>query len=377
MSFTAHTDACRESPEITLTSRIFCESQLTTPETNAGFDVAVEQGCDASGRLSDGRTTLEENVKRWHMFVIVALWWSCSIGVVLLMKDTVNSHGVFPYAFTFAAITQMVTALSAWLLSFFVQTAGRRALLRLRRIDAGQLFIIGLMQGFEIALTNKALQYVSIPTRTVLHSTSVLFMMISAGVWGLERLGWVRAVSGILIVLGGCLQGLGNDAAYRNNTNRFLGVLLQVGAILIAPQRWCFVQVILQRSPHDSALGQMSKLLMLAHILPVSGVICFIFGMVFEPDAVSMANPWMLVLLHACAVAVCLTLTLWMEFVVVNRLSAVALSVLCAVHQIPLVLLYTLLEHTKLGPMAWLGFGMCTAGAFVYAVACRVSKQTV
>eukprot|EP00928_Gymnodinium_smaydae_P091809 TRINITY_DN75550_c0_g1_i1.p1 TRINITY_DN75550_c0_g1~~TRINITY_DN75550_c0_g1_i1.p1 ORF type:complete len:241 (-),score=26.01 TRINITY_DN75550_c0_g1_i1:462-1184(-) len=222
------------------------------------------------------------------------------------------------------------------------------------------------MWGAELSLTNKALQYLAVATRTMINATNVLFMMISAWLWGLERLGILRLASAFTLIIGGVCQGL--DKHSSGTANHFTGVLMQMASIIFATQRWALLQTILQLSPKDSALAMMTKTQIMARVIPVTGVVAFGFALVWEPQAYSLANLmhhelWvnMLVVSAAC------TLMQYAELKLVHMISFVAFNVLSTVHQIPIVLAGVILQDNSVGKFSGLGFGVCVVGALIYA----------
>eukprot|EP00927_Polykrikos_kofoidii_P039406 TRINITY_DN33803_c0_g1_i1.p1 TRINITY_DN33803_c0_g1~~TRINITY_DN33803_c0_g1_i1.p1 ORF type:complete len:362 (-),score=37.88 TRINITY_DN33803_c0_g1_i1:39-1124(-) len=311
----------------------------------------------------------------WQLAGYIALWWSTAVLVVLLVKSTVKPGSVFPHAFTFTTLAQVVTTLMAWALSYILQLQQKTPAPPLQNSEFGILMLVGLMQGVEIGLTNKALQWISVSHRTMINSTNVLFIMISARFWGLEKVDFLRMVSAILLMVGGIAQCFDYEDS-RHGTTKLQGVIVQIISCLISSQRWCLVQYIMQRSSRDSALGQMSKLAMLARILPMTCVDCLLLCLFFEPEAFALSNFSFSVAENVSVVATALTLMLWMEFLLVSRLSAVAFNVLSSVHQVPIVLAGVAVLHNKVTIMGAAGFLLCIVGASVYAVARHMENKS-
>jgi len=114
----------------------------------------------------------------------------------------------------------------------------------------------------------------------------VLFMMVTARVWGLEHLDIARMVSAVLIAAGGVLQGLSVSeyAAQAESDAYYCGMLLQMTSMLAGSQRWALLQYVTQRSQVGSALAFMSKskLHLVQWTLPVTGVTCLLLSAQFE-----------------------------------------------------------------------------------------------
>lgn len=311
----------------------------------------------------------------------ITLWWTSAIVVVLLMKRTVRP-GAYPFAFAFTSLTQPCTGAVALLCARLARH--RQAgppLPACSRLEVAKLCAIGLIMGVETALTNKALQFLTVAARTMINSTNVLFMMATAWLCGLERFGWLRAASALTLILGGLVQGMQPSDAAGGGSLQFAGVIMQAASILCSSVRWALVQFVLQRSAPESALGQMSKLDILARVLPVTGVSCVFLACCFEPGAYSLdkmvaAEIFLPLLGIACALAAMLS----MELALVKSLSAVAFLVLSTVHQIPIVLAGVEFRHEHVGMWSGGGFGICIVGALLYAAArgkeARQSQRT-
>eukprot|EP00927_Polykrikos_kofoidii_P048951 TRINITY_DN43110_c0_g1_i1.p1 TRINITY_DN43110_c0_g1~~TRINITY_DN43110_c0_g1_i1.p1 ORF type:complete len:347 (-),score=28.21 TRINITY_DN43110_c0_g1_i1:33-1073(-) len=309
-----------------------------------------------------------------QILVFITGWWTTAIVVIMSIKKVVKPGGIFPHAFTFTAMCQTGASVMASLISMPLQMQRHKRAVALRWIELGTLAAIGLMQGVEMALTNKALQELSVSERTILNSTCVLFLMTSAWLWGLEGLGHLKIISALFLVTGGMMEGLLHGGGSQG-TSRIMGIPMQLASITISAQRWCILQFILQRSPPESALSQMSKMAMLARVMPLTGVCCLFLGMAFEPEAFSWANFHVELLWSMSVIAVSLSIMLWMELLLVRHLSAVAFNVLSTVHQIPIVLAGVIFQHDALSIGEVIGFTTCILGAFIYGYACHLEDS--
>jgi len=302
------------------------------------------------------------------------LWWSSSLLVVMTIKETVSPGGVFPYSYTFTLLTQIAAGSLAWLLARF-QACAATPLPPLQRKEVLYICLYGLMHGVEIALANKVLSYLTISGRTFLSSSSVFFMMISAWAWGLERLDHMRITAGVLLAVGGSMTVINAQPQASLASSQSLGMLMQVAAILVSAHRWVLAQFVMQKSAPESAFGQMSKLQFLALVMPLTGLVCLPFSLLFEGGAFTGNNfedPDLFI--SVFKVSFGLIVMLSAELKLVQSLSAVAYSVLGTLHQIPIVLggIYFNHEHVRALPTS--GFSLCLAGALVYAQARAVDQ---
>mmetsp|Transcript_73621 Transcript_73621/g.239702 ORF Transcript_73621/g.239702 Transcript_73621/m.239702 type:complete len:434 (+) Transcript_73621:108-1409(+) len=318
-----------------------------------------------------GHPVVPKKSKSWRkvvlqVFVFTSVWWMAAILVIMEIKQTVTPEGIFPYPFALTSIVQPCCGFAAYLLSLFYNRR-RRPSPPLSWTELAMLLALGGLQGFEIGLTNKALEFLTVAGRTMVSSTSVLFMMATARMWGLERLGLLRLCSAALLLLGGFFQGYGQQS---DKSSNIVGIMMQAVSMLLSSQRWALAQFILQRSPLDSALGQISKLQLLSRTLPVTGLVCLPLAIWLEPGAYTYVNLMQPVLhFRVVVIAAALTAMLYAELKLVNLLSAVAFNVLATIHQIPIVLAGVLLQHNHVDLTSTYGFAACLLGALVYAAA--------
>lgn len=320
---------------------------------------------------------------RGQMCLLVAIWWAVSAAITVVMKQTVGSDGGYQFPF---ALTALTNGVCGWfsMCACFCQKGNFWNNSSLRRIDVAQLIFLGILQGVEIGMSNKSLHFLSVSTRTILNSTSVLFMMISAQFWGIEQLDRLRILSAAFQILGGFLNALGashphtvgdtksfSQEEIEEANDQISGTLLQLCTLLIASQRWVMLQSLMQKS--SLRLG---KLELSAWIMPVTSLVCFMMAAAFETPALSLSlmldaglprvvliiverlamervsgfllaeSP--LCIIHTTATSIhrmplepkaCgITILTVAELRLVHISSAVALQVLGTLHQIPLVI---------------------------------------
>lgn len=347
------------------------------------FDSEDEEGARpweaATGRLSPATSLVVQ------VLILVTLWWIAAIEVVFVIKSVVGSktsEGSFPYPFALTALTNGCTALLALglhhLMAYLHPGKGPPRT-PLRRSELLKLLLIGLIQGVEIACNNKSLEFLSVSVRTMLNSTSTLFTMAFAKLWGLERLGPMRLASALLLTAGGVCQGLDSSAGKTGEAElKYLhGVAIQVIALIMGAQRWALVQMVTQRSPRGSALAAMTKLELAAWIMPVTAAVCAVLAVIFEPESLR-PSLWMRWSLQWRVMAMALgivTLTA-SELRIVHITSAVAMNVLATLHQIPIVFAGVVLFSDRVGFKSAIGFGCCICGALYYVRARQLDAET-
>eukprot|EP00931_Biecheleriopsis_adriatica_P093762 TRINITY_DN67483_c0_g1_i1.p1 TRINITY_DN67483_c0_g1~~TRINITY_DN67483_c0_g1_i1.p1 ORF type:complete len:389 (+),score=47.31 TRINITY_DN67483_c0_g1_i1:132-1298(+) len=315
--------------------------------------------------------------KALKVFCWTSVWWIAAIQVILEIKHTVKV--IFPYPFALTALIQPSTAVCAWILSFAVYR-NKPPPPQFTWQESSYLLLFGGLQGVEIGLTNKALQYLTVASRTMISSTGVLFMMCTARFWGLERLGVLRLCSGFMMILGGFFQcegaQVGTNSDGQGDKLQLLGVVMQAVSMFFSSQRWALAQFVLQHSPKGSALAATSKLGLLARTLPLTGLVSALLSFAFETDAFVLSrleNPELL--LRVGFVAASLTGMLYAELKLVSLLSAVAFNVLSTIHQIPIVIAGVIVQQNQVSLLSASGFGCCLAGALIYAAARHADKE--
>lgn len=362
---------------------------LATRAEGNEADTALQRGyVDSEGSLwAHWRAS---HVVALKVLLLVSLWWLAAVEVTVVLKHAVGSsdsspgtgrRGVFPYPLAITSLSNLATALIAIALASASRRRRNAPVRRaLQRNEALKLLLLGTIQGAELASTNKSLEYLSMATRTMLGSASILFMMVTARLWGLEPLDLPRIVSAVLLTLGGSLQGLDapdshKAAANQASTAYLHGVMLQVATMVASAQRWSLAQFILQRSPRGSALEQMSPLDLAARVLPLTAAVCFFLALIFEREAFLPENIFSAELMFSiAAIASGVAVLTVAELRLVQLTSAVAMQVLSTLHQVPLVLAGVLLFHDTVRLASMAGFSLCIVGALCYVRARNVQQ---
>jgi len=335
---------------------------------DAGWPPYSHELREGSG-ASRYRRDPQEGFAGWalQVFALVALWWTAAVVVVLRLKQTLET---FPYSLLITCLVNTTCSLWALVLSNFVQRlCWRPPVPPLTWDESRTLLAIGCMNGVEIGCNNKALEYLSVTTNTMVGSTKVLLQLATALAWGFERLNCAKVLAVSWLTVGGVLQAISRTGESQRAT-RALGVVLQLTALSIGSQRWAILQAITQRSRHNSALGQMSKLQLVARIFPITGLVCLILGAIFEAPSLALGDVFQPALLSKVLEIGCGVMTLvTSEFMLIYLTSAMALQVLMSLHQIPIFLGGILVLHEQANMLSVCAFVFCVLGAIVYAAA--------
>lgn len=325
------------------------------------------------------------------LVLLVLVWWISAIFVVMVIKVTVGSRTArdeapFPFPFALTAVSNGVCGILALICSCVMRLhQSTAAVPKMRRDEILKLFCIGLIQGVEIGCNNKVLGYLSVSERTMLNSMNVLAMMGTALCWRLERLGVLRVIAVAFLTIGGALQGLSHEAKQQSSEEgaadviadaHLKGVFLLIFAMVIGTQRWALMQIVMQHSDPNSALGGMTKMKLMAFIMPVTGTVCLTLAWFSERDALNsehLLRPELWLSVGKIGVGI-LALS-FAELKLVHLTSALAVQVLSTVHQIPIVVAGVFFFHDKINSIGMSGFGLCLIGALFYVAARRADDR--
>jgi len=294
--------------------------------------------------------------------LLTLLWWTTAVIVVLYMKRTLTN---FHYPFAITWLCNTFCGLMALILAFVIHP---EPLPPICQDEVMKLLIIGIVNGVEIGCCNKALESLSVSSNIMLGSVKVLFQMATALCWGLERLTWLRVLTGLVFVVGGFLQGYAKESAREDDVTSIEGVFLQLTAIAIGSQRFAFLQYIMQRASSESFLGKMSKLQLVAGVLPITGVVCMCMAALFEAPSFRyehLAQPQLYVSTLMLASGVVILVVA--ELKITQLTSAVTLQVLMTLHTIPIVLAGVLILDDDVSFLSAWGFVACLIAALLYA----------
>lgn len=223
------------------------------------------------------------------------------------------------------------------------------------------LLVVGVFEGGERGLQNKSFEYLDIATRTMVCSTGLLFTLAIARACGLELVNPPRVASVLVLVLGGCLQGVGMHGG-RSSVE---GVVLAVLSLLAGSCRWVTMQVLLNRtSDRPLKPNNLTKIKMIAFMKPVDCFFCLMLSWLWEHTDFTAITGQVLV---ACLInAVLIIVTVVCDIAVISRISAVGLGVVMTLFSIPLVLAGVILdkEHVTLWQIS--GFAVCVVGSLIY-----------
>mgnify|MGYP001081629699 CR=1 FL=1 len=220
--------------------------------------------------------------------------------------------------------------------------------------------------GLDLALSNSSLKYVSLSFYTMVKSSSPMFILIFAFIFGLERAS-VTLVSIITVIGMGTLLTVYNPTSFD-----LLGFCLVFSAAIMSGIRWALTQLIIDIQDDEdksrNADGPLSAILFLTPPIGVTlAVICgsfegfkVIFSKVFLQASIFQT-------LLICTFGGIMTFSLILtEYKVVESTSVVTLSISSIVKEIIMIFVSVVYFKDKLLPINYLGLVISIGGIIGY-----------
>ncbi|KAK9828533.1 hypothetical protein WJX72_000627 [[Myrmecia] bisecta] len=185
----------------------------------------------------------------------------------------------------------------------------------------------GISTGLDIGLSNFSLSLITLSFYTMCKSTTPVFLLGFAFLWGIERPSWDLAGVVAVISLGLTLLVAGETAF------NMTGFVLVMSASMLSGLRWTITQVLLQGSgEHGSGKGPVEVLLQLA---PVMSVTVLVMSVLVErlwevlPTSPYFETPGHLLVTAGLLLfgGVIAFLMVWVEFKVISETSALTFMV--------------------------------------------------
>jgi len=253
-----------------------------------------------------------------------------------------------------------------------------------------QVFAIAVLTGFERNLTNASMYFIGGSLKTSLHGFNIIFTFFASAFLGLDmrarrcvlacscvRAGLFLTASLFLIVGGGIITALGGGAGVAGGGGTrspwmcsASGVALQLCSSLAYALKFVAMKKALREDRGVLPLGvdsprtlapRVSKAQISLIACPATGLLALMFVPVFEStwEAPSCDSVFWLGL---CAVGILIC-----ELRLTELTSPLTVSVLSAVHNVAIVLLFILKDGEVLSKAQMAGFVISTNGVIFYA----------
>lgn len=314
---------------------------------------------------------------------LIALWYFFSTCLSLWNRTLLGrGHGVagrgaFPAPMLMTALQFGVQILLARLaLALGVERRerdafGPRPVLTWRQYGT-QVVPNGMCTGLDIGLSNFSLSLITLSFYTMCKSTTPLFLLLFAFVWGLEKPSW--SLAGVVaIICTGLLLLVYGETAFDG-----AGFALVMTASALSGLRWTITQVLLQGVPGGGSDGHAAPAAGPVHVLAALTPV-----MALTVGAVSLAAERLWVALPGSpyfdsAPSALLTLALvaggaliafamvWVEFTVIKATSALTFMVAGTFKEIVTVLAAVAFLHESFSPVNAAGLTVLIAGVALF-----------
>lgn len=185
----------------------------------------------------------------------------------------------------------------------------------------------GVSTGLDIGLSNYSLMLITLSFYTMCKSTTPVFLLSFAFIWGIERPSW--SLAGVVSVI---CSGLVLLVAGETEFN-MVGFLAVMTASMLAGFRWTVTQVLLQGDNHHGAAG--GPVNVLYSLTPVMSVTVLIMSLVVERLWVVLPGSPYFSSVASCALTFAIMMLggiiafimVWVEFKVIQETSALTFMV--------------------------------------------------
>eukprot|EP01134_Creolimax_fragrantissima_P004646 CFRG4646T1 len=297
----------------------------------------------------------------------VLLWYVFSIGLTFYNKWLFGTYGL-RYPLTVTSVHVVLNFLLSWVCraALFRWNGKKRPVLSHKTFLYG-VVPTGTSSALDIGLSNMAILYINITTYTICKSTSIIFLLLFAFLFRVEKPSFALLGVIVTISVGVMLFTYGGEAHY----NTF-GLLLIMTATLMAGLRWVLTQLLLQHRK----FGLHNPIDTLYHVSPVMSIVLTPIALIFEGTSfftsshVFMGNKWspyetFLIIAFGGTIAFVMNLS---EFLLISRTSSVTLSVAGTVKEVVTICLSVVLFSETLDTMNIVGLLITIGGVAIYNV---------
>ncbi|EGD81057.1 hypothetical protein PTSG_11000 [Salpingoeca rosetta] len=300
---------------------------------------------------------------------LVLLWYVFSIGLTFYNKWLFKSYGLdTPLFVTFCHA--MLTSCMAW--SYRLYRRHVRGL-QLPRVSFSDWFYslspAGVTSALDIGFSNMSLNLINVTLYTMVKSTVVVWLLLAAFVFKLEK-----PSRPLVVVIAMISGGLILFRLKEGITFHSVGFFLVLAASMMGGLRWVLTQLVLHKE--KERLGLKHPVDTMAFVMPCIAVTLFPFALYFEghellathllfgAHAATSATLWWL--LFGALLAFFLTLS---EFLLVSNTSGLTLSVAGIIKEIcTIVVAVMFTPDNKLTTLNVFGLAVSIAGIAYYNI---------
>jgi len=231
----------------------------------------------------------------------------------------------------------------------------------------GRIGVVAVVASLDIGLSQWSFEYIDVALYTITKSTSIVFILMFAILFRLEKKHWSLIVIVLMISSGLAMF------TYKSTDFVLIGFLMVLSASFLSGIRWTLSQLIMQKSK----LGLANPVDMIYHLQPVM-ILCLLpFAIGFEGARIATSvsvfrfeDP--VVFLQTVAlvsiggvIAFVMELT---EFLLVSYTSGLTLSVAGIVKEIISLTLAVIYQSTDISPINLVGLVVCMVGITLHVI---------
>lgn len=228
------------------------------------------------------------------------------------------------------------------------------------------VFPNGVATGLDIGFSNYSLVFITLSFYVMCKSTTPLFLLTFAILWGVERPSW--GLAGVVVVITcGLLLLVAGEAKFDA-----VGFMLVMSASALAGLRWTITQVLLQGNKHHTASG--GPVEVIYQLTPIMGVVLAILSIAFEKLWIVLPqSPYFSSWQHGILTVGILSIggiiafaMVWAEFMLISNTSALTFMVAGTFKEIVTVGAAVLFLHESFTPVNAFGLVVLIAGVVLF-----------
>ncbi|KAL5262862.1 hypothetical protein ACHWQZ_G008306 [Mnemiopsis leidyi] len=286
----------------------------------------------------------------------IIFYYACSISITFFNKWSFSSFH-FPLVVSFFHMT--IVSHVIWLYRTATKgVSGKDEItwnLFFRRVCP-----TAIAAAVDIGLSNWSFMYITVSMYTMCKSTTIIFILISAIIFKLEKPKILSAVVIALIAFGLFLF------TYKSTSFHLWGFILVMAASAVGGLRWVLAQILLQRD----SLGLTSTLEFVYYVEPVMAVSILPLALAIEgsdmalsPDFILADRHESLYVLFVVAVGASLALFLtFSEYLLLSNTSSITVSICGIIKEILILGLASTVGKDRLSPINMIGLVVCLSG---------------
>eukprot|EP00045_Choanoeca_perplexa_P017642 m.260624 g.260624 ORF g.260624 m.260624 type:complete len:353 (+) comp17591_c0_seq16:79-1137(+) len=297
----------------------------------------------------------------------ILAWYAFSIGLTFYNQWLFKVYGL-GYPLTITSCHGACTAVLAFVARNLVTRGPNESIPSISYQDwFFRISPAGITSALDIGLSNLSLEFINITLYTIVKSTVIVWTLISAFIFGLEK-----PTRPLIIVIASIALGLVLFRAKEGISFHSVGFLMVLAASMMGGLRWVLTQLVMHRE--KERLGLKHPVDTMAYVAPCLSLTLLPFALYFEGRAFFSSpllfGPFGTALVSifwiffGAFLAFFLTLS---EFLLVQHTSGLALSVAGIVKEIITILIAVILvPGNDLTPLNVLGLAVSIAGIVYY-----------